>query len=304
LLVVNILGSQLCTPYHNYYMDALTSLKNRFERFQQRYACIGFPLAVVKRYGEDRAGRDAALITYYAFLALFPLLLVFISLLGIIASGDVQLQTHLISRVFQYFPALGNELKGSVHTLKGSGLALILEILALLYGARGLASMLQETFNNVWHVEKEQRPNFISNNLRSFAMMFAVGVGIIAGTVLSYVLGSVLHIGITGTVLITVLNLLLTFGLFLVVFRLGTSDRITLRHLVVGAVLAGIFMLIVQHFGSYIMGRELPKLSGTYGSFALALGMMFWIYLQAQIILYALEITAVRALHDWPKKLF
>ena len=86
--------------------------------------------------------------------------------------------------------------------------------------------------------------------------------------------------------------------------EIGTSDTIKTRSLLVGAVVAGTGLLLVQHFGGYIMAHQLPKLTGTYGSFALALGMMFWIYLQAQIILYALEITAVRAQHDWPKKLF
>lgn len=286
------------------YMDKINSLKNSFETFQQRHAYLGFPLAVVKRYGDDQAGKMAALITYYAFLSLFPLLLVFITVLGIFVSGDAHLQARINTQVFQYFPALGSDLKGSVHTLKGSGLALILEVLALLYGARGLAAMLQEAFNNVWHVEKENQPGFVSNNLRSFAMMFAVGIGIILGTVISYGLGSVLHFGIVGGFALILLNLGLTFGLFLVVFRLGTSNRITLHWLTLGALIAGTGLLIVQHFGGAIMAHELPKLKGTYGSFAIALGMIFWIYLQAQVILYALEITAVRTLKDWPKKLF
>ncbi len=286
------------------YMECISSVKNNLENFQRKHTIVAFPIAVVKRYGDDKVGKQAALITYYAFLALFPLLLVFITLLALVANGSPELQSRITSQVFQYFPALGSELHDSVHTIRTSGLALVLELLVLFYGARGLAAQLQETFNDVWHVDKKHRPGFVGDNLRSFAMMASVGIGIIIGTVSSYILGTVLHLGIVGTVLITSLNLVITFGLFLAVFRLGTSDRIRLHWLIPGAIIAGIGVLIVQHFGSYIMQHELPKLQGTYGSFAFALGMIFWIYLQAQIIFYALVITAVRAQKDWPRKLF
>jgi membrane protein len=285
-------------------MKFLDSAKSAVDTYQQKHAFLAFPVAVVKRYGDDKAGKQAALITYYAFLALFPLLLAFITLLGIMISGNPELQHKISGQVFQYFPSLGNELQRNVHTLKSSGPALILELLVLIYGARGLAAMLQEAFNNVWHVEKEHRPGFVGDNLRSFGMMAAVAVGIITGTVIGYVLGSVLDFGIIGTVMLTALNLAVTLGLFLVVFRLGTAARIGWRCIIPGAIIAGVGVMIVQHFGARIMRHQLQQLNGTYGSFALALGMMFWIYLQAQIILYAMEISAVRAQNDWPKKLF
>lgn len=274
------------------------------DQYQQDHRWIAFPVAVIKRYGDDKAGRQAALITYYAFLSLFPLLLAFMTVLGIVTAGNAELRDQISSQVFQYFPDLGSQLKHSVGTLRGNGIALLLELLVLIYGARGFAAILQEAFNNVWHVEKEHRPGFVSDNLRSFGMMAAIAIGIIGGTALSYFLANVFHFGVIGSILLTILNLGVTYGLFLAVFRLGTSNTIALHWLGLGAFIAGTGVLIIQHFGSYIMTRELPKLSSSSGSFAFALGTMFWIYLQAQIILYALEITAVRTQHDWPKKLF
>jgi membrane protein len=104
--------------------------------------------------------------------------------------------------------------------------------------------------------------------------------------------------------LLNVINLLITFGLFLIVFRLGTSEQIHLRKLILGAIIATIGIVIIQRLGYAIMNSQLTKLRGSYGSFAIALGMLFWIYLQAQIILYALVITIVRTERDWPRKLF
>ncbi len=285
-------------------MDGIKKITKKVDTYQRKHTVTAFSVAVIKRYGDDKVGKQAALITYYAFLSLFPLLLIFMTGLGMLAGSNPELQQRISDEVFRYFPALSGDLRDNVDTIKGSGFGLVLQILVLLYGARGLAAMLQEAFNNVWHIEKKHRPGFVGDNLRSFGMMASVAAGIILGTVISYSLGNILNLGIVGSVFLTLLNLVFTLGLFLIVFRLGTSNRIALKTLIPGAIIAGIGVLIVQHFGGYIMKQQLPKLEGTYGSFAITLGMLFWIYLQAQIILYALVITAVKAQKDWPKRLF
>ena len=285
-------------------MKQIKTLMGRIDAFQQKHPITAFPVAVVKRYGDDEAGKQAALITYYAFLSLFPLILIFMTTLNILIQNNPALEKSISGTVFELFPALGSDLKKNLGSVQGSGIALALQLLALLYGARGLAVILQETFNNLWHIDKKERPGFLGDNLRSFGMMASVGAGIIIGTALSFSLNSVLDIGIIGTILVSLVNILVTFGLFLVVFRLGTSNRIKLHRLVMGAAIASIGTLLVQQLGGFIMSEQLPKLEGSYGSFAVALGMLFWIYLQAQIILYAIVVTVVRYEHDWPKKLF
>jgi membrane protein len=285
-------------------MNIFKSFLNFLDRIQRSHTAIAFPVAVIKRYSDERVGKQAALVTYYAFLSLFPLLMIFITVLGVLVSNNPSLEAKITQTVFQLFPALGSDLKSQVHTLKASGLGLALQTLVVLYGARGLASILQETFNNVWHVAKEHRPGVVDDHLRSVGMMVAVGLGMIVGVGLSYVLNRTIHLGFVGGVFINFVNFLVTFGLFLTVFRLGTSNTIHIKKLMAGALIATIGSIIIQRLGYAIMSHELPKLQGSYGSFALALGMLFWIYLQAQVILYALVITTVRVDHDWPKKLF
>jgi YihY family inner membrane protein len=284
-------------------MDRFKKILHRFDSFQRSHPLLAFPLAVIKRYGDESVGKQAALVTYYAFLSVFPLIMIFISVLGTISLNNPELKKQIIGNVFELFPALGSDIENNVRTLQSSGFALVLQCLVLLYGARGLANILQETFNNLWHVEKTARPNFIDDNLRSFGMMLAVGLGMIIGTTISYGLNSILDIGVIGTMLINIINVIVTFGLFLTVFRLGTASRIKLGKLVLGAAIATIGTVLIQRLGGVIMAEQLPKLEGSYGSFALALGMLFWIYLQAQVILYAIVATVVRTERDWPKKL-
>ena len=285
-------------------MNHFNKIAHRLDDFQQKHTPLAFLVAVARRYGDDKVGKQAALITYYGFLAVFPLLLAFITIVSYVAVGDTDLQSKINSQIFQYFPSLGSSLKGSVHTLKSSGIALVIELLVLIYGAHGVTVTLQDAFNHVWHADKEHKSNFILDNLRSIAMIFAIGIGLILGTVLSYALSHFLHIGVAGTIFITLVNLGVMIGLFLVVFRLGTTSHVSTKRLTLGAMIAGTGLLIVQHFGVTIMSHELPKLQSTYGSFALTLGMIFWIFLQTQVIMYALVATAVRTQRDWPKQLF
>jgi membrane protein len=285
-------------------MNILNTLLHSLDRAQRSTPVLAFPLAVVKRYSDEKTGRKAALLTYYAFLSLFPLIIVFVSILGFLISNNAGLESQIMRHVFQFFPTLGSQIKTNVSTLHSSGIALLLQVFVVLYGARGLASILQETFNDLWQVLPEHRPGFWGDHIRSIGMMMSVGLGIIIGTVVSYSLNSVVHLGFIGALFVTVINAIITYGLFLTVFRMGTSDRISLRKLGVGAAIATIGTILVQRFGGYIMSHELTKLEGSYGSFAFALGVMFWLYLQIQIILYAIVITVVRTEHDWPKKLF
>lgn len=285
-------------------VNKLQSFKEKIDTFQRSHLVLAFPIAVFKRYGDENAGKQAALLTYYAFLSLFPLLMIFITILGIIAANNPELESEILQTTYQLFPSLGEELSKNVQTLQLGGLALVLQSLVVLYGAHGVASILQETFNNLWHIDEKDRPGFLADTLRSAAMMLSVGLGMILGVVISFTLGNILDLGWVGTALVTLANLAVTYILFLLVFRLGTAASVNLRKLMLGAAIATVGIIIVQRLGGYIMTQQLEKLQGSYGAFALALGLLFWIYLQAQILLYAIVITIVRTKRDYPKKLF
>jgi membrane protein len=285
-------------------MEKIKAFAQKLDNIQQSNRFVAFPVAVVKRYMDDKAGKQAALVTYYAFLSLFPLLLIFITVIGILINNNPRLEAQIMQNIYELFPSLGDDLQKNVSTLHSSGLALLLQFLVVLYGARGLASILQETFNNLWHIEHEHRPGFWGDNLRSVLMMLYAGLGMTIGAAVGFALNRTLDIGWVGAVIITLVNIAFTYGLMLSVFRLGTSDRIATRKLMLGALIATLGFLLIQRLGALIMSHELDRLQGSYGSFALALAMLFWIYLQAQVILYALVITIVRTERDYPKKLF
>ena len=130
------------------------------DRFQQRHGALGFPVGVVKKFGDDQADKHAALLAYYAFISLFPLLLVFVTVLGYTLADNPGLQQRLIDTVIARFPGFGPQLQGSIRTIRGSGIGLVIGVFGTLWGRLGITQSAQDAMNAVWNVPRKDRPNW------------------------------------------------------------------------------------------------------------------------------------------------
>ena len=160
-------------------------LVRQLDRFQQRYAVIGFPFAVFQKFGNDQAGAKATLMAYYGFFALFPLLLLFATILGFLLPGNPQLQASLINSALANFPVIGEQLRSEVHPLEGNTAALVIGIIGTLYGAFGIGLSAQNAMNSVWNIPFVKWPSFWYRYARTVAFIFLLGVPTVATTVLS-----------------------------------------------------------------------------------------------------------------------
>src|SRR5690349_13540864 len=97
-----------------------------------------FPYAVIKKFGDDQAGYLAALIAYYGFFSLFPLLLVFVSILGFVLHGNPSLQDQILNSALRNFPVIGPEITRNIHSVRGSGATLIIGALGTLWAGLGV----------------------------------------------------------------------------------------------------------------------------------------------------------------------
>src|SRR4030088_1399881 len=107
-------------------MNAVQRVIARIDRLQQRHAWLAFPVAVWKKFGDDQAGNLAALIAYYAFAAIFPLLLVLVTVLDIVLKNDQALRDTVLNSAFGQFPVIGPQLQNQQHSLKETGPALVI----------------------------------------------------------------------------------------------------------------------------------------------------------------------------------
>jgi YihY family inner membrane protein len=280
-------------------MDLVRAL----DRFQQRHGWAGFPYAVVKKYGDDQAGYLAALIAYYGFFSLFPLLLVFVSVLGIVLANDPELQRRIIDSALAQFPIIGPTIADEVGSITGNTLALVIGLVTALWAGLGVVQAGQNAMNRIWRVPRKDWPNFWISHLRSLILLLLLGGMVVISTLLSQLpalnaaeawLDRVWQIGVT-----LAFNLLF----FVVLFRVLTRLRLRTRDVVVGAVAAAVAWTVLQTIGGLYVSHAVKGASNVYGTFALVIGLLVWIYLGAQMSLYCAEINVVLARRLWPRSL-
>jgi YihY family inner membrane protein len=262
------------------------------DRFQQRHAVLAVPVAVVKKFGDDQAGKHAALLAYYGFLSLFPLLLVFVTLLANALAGDPQLQQQVIDAAVAQFPVLGTQIQSSIRVIQGSGIGLVVGILGTLWGGLGITQSAQDAMNAVWAIPRSQRPNFWLRLARSLVSLAVVAAAVLVAAALTQ-LGALPFIG----------SLLLNLLLLLLLFQVLTGRRMPWRQLLPGAVAAAAGWSILQTLGVYVLDRQLAKANLIYGVFAVVIVLLSWLYLSAQLLLYAAELNVVLARRLWPRGL-
>jgi len=283
-------------------MNMLQKVLRAADDLQQRHAWLAFPVAVWKKFGDDQAGNLAALIAYSALVAIFPLLLLLVTVLDIVLKNDPARQKQLVNAALKNYPVIGPQLEGNIGHLSQTGIALAVAVIGIFIGALGVSNSLQNALNSAWEIPFSRRPGFPWSWLRSAALIIVIGLGFIGTTIISGFAGRVLS-GAGSFVLFYAVSLVLNFGLFWLGFRLGTASEITWRQLWLGAAISAVFWQVLQAVGTAFVSRQLAHASPLYGTFALVLGLIAWLYLQAQLTLYAVEINVVRAFRLWPRSL-
>jgi membrane protein len=286
-------------------MNAFTRAGRAVDDFQQRWPVLALPIAVWKRFNDDQAGNLAALIAFNAFVSIFPLLLVLVTVLNIVLKNDPALHATLLNSALAQYPVIGPQIKSNLGSISGSGLPLAIGTVLLLLGARGVANAMQHALCKVWEIDQKDRPGFPLSQLWPLALLFTVAIGFVATTFLSGVIGGAGHLltGAGALIGATLISLALNLGMFWLGFRLATFFRVRWRDLLIGAIIAAVIWQLLQVVGGYVVSHQLHRASELYGTFGLVLGLIAWLYLQAEVTLYAVEIDVVLARRLWPRSL-
>jgi membrane protein len=278
----------------------------RLDRFQRKHPQAGLPIAVIYKFADDQGTYLAALITYYGFLSLFPLLLLMSTILNFVLAGDPGMQQDVLNSALGQFPVVGAQLSDP-RGVSGSGIGLAVGILGTLYGGLGVALAVQNAMNTVWRVPRNSRPNPIKSRLRSLLLLAVSGLAFGVTTVLS-ALGAAAgsygaSIGGGIKVLLLVLSFAVNAAVFTAGFRLATAKQVTIRQTLPGAITAAAAWQLLQFFGTAFVGEVVKNASAVNSVFALVLGLIAWIYLEAFVVVLAAEYNAVRALRLYPRAL-
>lgn len=284
-------------------MNLLERSTRRLDAFQQRHLVTAFAVGVVKKYGDDRGGTLAAQLTYAMFVSVFPLLLLLVTILGVVLAGHPAERARVLHSALGQFPLVGQQLGHSIHTLKRrSTFGLVVGIVGLTYGAMRLAQSGLYSMEQVWNIPVVQRPNYFTRLARAGVFLLELAVGLVVTTALAGFGTFGRHdpwLGALGEVLAAAINVMMYWA----AFRTLTPRPVTSRSLIPGVIVGGVAWTILQAAGGYVVGHYLRGASALYGLFGLVLGLLAWIYLGAQVTLYAAEISSVLHHRLWPRGL-
>ncbi|PWJ54577.1 YihY family inner membrane protein [Quadrisphaera granulorum] len=289
-------------------------LIDRIDAFQRRHPASAFPLAVVYKFAEDRGPHLAALMAYYGFVSVFPLLLLLVSVLGFVlqpfAGADPDLSNRAVTTTIDVLagvPVLGSALQGSITGLRGSGVALTIGALGTLYGGMGVMQATQAALNRIYAVPRYKQPNPILSRLRSIVLMVALGLLAIVATAISVALPQVAQAVPVGGGLLLAAGTLVPFaintGIFIVIFRVLTAVHLGWRNVLIGALVAAGLWEVLQTVFARLGGAYLQHAGDVYGVFGVVLGLVAWLYLQSMALVLAAEINVVRQRRLYPRAL-
>jgi YihY family inner membrane protein len=267
---------------------------------QQRWRGTAFVFGVMKKFGDDNGGALVSNLVYAAFISVFPLLLITVTVLVKVAASDPSLRTSVVGAATRQFPYIGNQLASNIHGLTTESTpSIIVGMLLLLWGVTRLAQAGLYTMEQVWNLPGPARPGYVPRLIRSVIFLAVLAVGLAVSTGLGGLVTYGKH-SVVIAVLAQVLGVLANVALFLASFRVLTPSGVSARQLLPGAVAGGLFWTLVQALGAYLVHHFLRS-NSVYGVFATVLGLLAWIYFGVQAFVYAAEVNVVITRRLWPR---
>lgn len=275
------------------------------DRALRRFPPVAFPLAVVYKFFDDQGNNLAAIITYNAFIAIFPLLLLASSILGFVLQGHPHLQAEVLNTALAQFPIIGDELGRK--ELHGSTSAVIIGALTATYGTMGLGLSLQNAVNTAWSVPRNSRLNPILMRLRSITLLVTTGLAVLSVTIVTIVFSTTTFFGEKASSLTFALvvagNIVIVAATMTLVFRLATTRDHPFAHSFPGAATFAVGWSLLQYSGSVFVQRVLGATRGMNQTFALVLGLIGFLYIASIMVVLSIEVNVVYARHLWPRAL-
>lgn len=261
-------------------------MRAKLDALGERWAWFGVVLAVVKRYGEVHGNNLAAAVTLQSFVAMFPLLLVAIAIVGFVSAGGVDIAASVANGLGLRGDA-AKAITDAVATAEDSRqVASIVGLAGLAWSGLGLVDAIQNGFNQIWQV----RPRGMKDKL--------VGAGWLLGAAAIMALGA----GATAMVgwlppWLAPLALLLGFGVNFCLW-IWTAKLVPNRHigwgaLVPGALLGAAGLELLKAIAGFYVPRMVASSSQLYGTIGVVFAVLAWLYLLARLAMYTAVLDVV-----------
>ncbi|UUW90762.1 YihY/virulence factor BrkB family protein [Pimelobacter simplex] len=280
------------------------------DRGQRKNSVVGFPLAVIYKFFDDQGNYLAAILTFYAFLSIFPLLLLATSILGFFLDGNPRLQEQVLDSALGQFPIIGDAL-GRPAGIQGSTGGIIVGSLTALYGALGLGLALQNVQSAAWAVPRNSRPHPLMTRVNSLFLLLVAGTFIFAISVGSAVLTETNLVGALSRHtwfhwLVRLLTVVILGSVMTVLLRMAAARAIRDRGIraAPGGFTVAVMWQFLQWIGTaYVTNVVASTDRNNMATFGLVLGLMGLLYIGAVMGVLGIEVNVVLARKLWPRAL-
>jgi membrane protein len=271
--------------------------------FQRRHPIFGFPLAVIYKFFDDQGNYLAAMLTYYAFVAIFPLMLLGTSILGFVLGAKPEWQEEILNSVLGQFPIIGDQL-GRPEGLTGSTSGVVFGSLAALYGSMGLAQSLQNAMHVAWSVPRNSRPNPFYARIKSVVLLFTAGAALLSVSVVSTIASTTTAFFEVGTKwLLPLVTVLIVGTMLTVLFRFAAAGQHSFRRAAPGGFALALLWQLLQLLGVLYVSEVLVDTTAMTKTFGLVLGLIGFLFIGAVMAVLSMEINVVIARRLFPRAL-
>lgn len=281
-------------------VEPLRKVMGAADRWQRRVPWAGVPYAVMKKFGDDNANLAVVALAWYGFTAIFPLLLVVVTVFGFIGAESIG---QGIIHTLHEFPVIGSFFNpAKPEALHGSTLGLVVGLIGLVYGAQGVTQTAQYAMATVWNIPQTQRTGFLPRLGRSLAGLITIGGAFFVN---AFVTGYATAGATSSAVRILVLAglLVINVGLYWVTFTVLTAKVIGPRGLLPGSILGAIAFTALITVGTGLMTHQLKNASATYGTFGTVIGIVALLLILAKLTMYGAELNPVLSRRLYPRAL-
>lgn len=271
--------------------------------FQRRHPVIGFPLGVIYKFFDDQGNYLAAMLTYYAFVAIFPLMLLGTSILGFVLGARPEWQEDILNSALGQFPIIGDQL-GRPEGLRGSAAGVTFGSLAALYGSLGLATSLQNAMHIAWSVPRNSRPNPFYARVKSLVLLLTAGLALLSVTVVSTIASTTTAFIEVGTRwLLPLVTVLVVGAMLTILFRFAAAGQHSFRRAAPGGYALALMWQLLQLGGVLYVAEVLVDTTAMTKTFGLVLGLIGFLFIGAVMAVLAMEINVVIARRLYPRAL-
>jgi YihY family inner membrane protein len=265
------------------------------------------PVAVLKKYGDDRGGSMAALVTFYGFLAVFPLLLLFVTVAGIVLGGNKEAEQRVVNSALSEFPVIGDKLASSITALhRATPLAFVVSAIGLLWGSLGVTNHLQQASARIWDVPRRKEAGLAPRVAHGVLLLGTIGIAVVGSAVLAGIstIGAGKHAGLVAYWAYTLVGAAaVNLAAYLVALHILAPKGTGWRCLLPGMLIGGVGWTALETLGGLLVSHFLRHSTQLYGLFATVLGLVFWLSLGSQLFIYASETNVVLLRRLWPRHL-